>query len=82
MSKPVTNEETYFRELHRKAVILEALIAVVFERVACERDPSHRDGPRDWVADNVIDAARDLSEELSSMALEDPKLWAGKGGAK
>ena len=75
MTTPTTKEDSYFNELHRKAVLLRSMIEVVFERIT-----NRHDVPRDWVVDNMIDAARELSDEISDMVLEDPKHWAKKGG--
>lgn len=70
MTEPSANEKTYFDQLHRKACILQAMIEVVYDRVTDRHDPK-----RDYVVDNLLDAARDLSRELPIMALEDPQHW-------
>lgn len=64
------NESAYFDQLHRKARILQSLIAVVFEHVTNRPD----DHP-DYVSSNLIDAARELSRELTIMTIEDPAHW-------
>lgn len=64
----------YFDALHRKACILQSMVEVLFDRIT-DSDPT---GERDFVVDNLIDAARDLSRELSAMALEDPEHWEGR----
>lgn len=61
----------YFDALHRKACILQSMVEVLFDRIT-DAAPS---GQRDFVVDNLIDAARDLSRALSVMALEDPEHW-------
>jgi len=69
MSKSGTLD--YFDTLHRKACILQSMVEVLFDRIT-DAAPS---GQRDFVVDNLIDAARDLSRELSVMAIEDPEHW-------
>lgn len=69
MSKSSTLD--YFDALHRKACILQSMVEVLFDRIT-DTAPS---GQRDFVVDNLIDAARDLSRELSVMAIEDPEHW-------
>lgn len=69
MSKSGTLD--YFDALHRKACILQSMVEVLFDRIT-DTAPF---GQRDFVVDNLIDAARDLSRELSVMAIEDPEHW-------
>lgn len=70
MSAAHENEKAYFDQLNRKACILQSLISVVFDHVT-GRDDDHPD----YVAGNLIDAARELSRDLTVMTLEDPQHW-------
>lgn len=65
----------YFDALHRKACILQSMVEVLFDRISDGPPPA---GTRAFVVDNLIDAARDLSRELSVMALEDPEHWRAR----
>ncbi|MCO5147521.1 MAG: hypothetical protein M9895_15245 [Aquamicrobium sp.] len=70
MSNPTANVKAYFNELHRKSCILQSLIEVVADRIEGRTDPD-----RDFVVDNLLDVAREVSRELPIMALEDPAHW-------
>ncbi|MET3662257.1 hypothetical protein [Aquamicrobium ahrensii] len=72
MSKGSTRD--YFDALYRKACILQSMVEVLFDRIT-DTEPT---GERDFVVDNLIDAARDLSRELSVMAIEDPEHWEAR----
>lgn len=72
MSKPTTLD--YFDALHRKTRILQSMVEVLFDRI---HDSPHG-GASDFVVENMVDAARDLSRELSVMAIEDPEHWEAR----
>ncbi len=71
MSK--SNVDAYFNELHRKACILQAMVHVISDRY-----DERFDDDRDFVIDNMLDAARGVSNQLSAMALEDPEHWEAR----
>jgi hypothetical protein len=50
------------------------MVEVLFDRI----HDSPRGGASDFVVENMVDAARDLSRELSVMAIEDPEHWEAR----